>query len=306
MYSIYSKKNLKKSEALKEIISTLERYYWPQALEIFYEKWNEYIVVKDILKHMKSKADTYYPLECFPQIKKLSHTYNFPERIDENFLWKLRTSKVFLLPWWIYDILLDLNPKLKKIKTKNNKHKFALLEWIASRFPVDDIKYFIEILDIYADNENNLNIRFDKYVKDNKKLCLVIEQNKNNISLICHKNNNELIEDLSKDWYDTLQSFKNYEDYLLQLDDFQNNKKIATHYENLFKEIESFYYDKITVFSFFMQRDELDIMNYSAFAFYFIKKIVFQTYIDKNGNGHDFSYAISADTVLKICNPLLV
>lgn len=279
--NFFSQANLKMVPNNDEYLSFLaKKYYWDHILNELsddgIQSWK--ITLEEAIDRFKELEDTHYPLEHNEETKFLSQKYIFPEEFDENFIWKCRGNNKFLEQWWLFDKILDLNPELKNITLKNDKDKFTLLDWVVSRFPSHDIKYFIECLDSSCANEIRNNENFFNELQ-NTNILNIVSTNIWIFWKIVEKNSNELKTYLSDAAYERITWFSSFEAY----EKWVHTMEITQTYEKeTDKEFHWLYIEPKVVFSFYHKRDTLNILNYPDFAYSYLKDYIENNYLTPN------------------------
>jgi len=264
-----------------EYLSSLAKtYYWEYISDELLDDGIQSgkITLQEAIDRFKKFKDSYYPLDKNEETKFLSQKYIFPEWFDEHFIWKCSGNKLFLKQWWVFEKILDLNSELKNITLKNNNDKFNLLDWIASRFPAQDIKYFIECLDWSCANEKRDNKKFLNELKNSSILDII------NATIwifweIIESNNNELKCCLSDQFYQKITWFSSFEEYEKWVNTMETTQ---TYEKETDKEFHWLYIEPKVVFSFYHKRDKLNILNYPDFAYSYLKNYIENNYLTPN------------------------
>ncbi len=285
-----------------DLISFVKKYYCDQIRDIDNKDYiDSKLTIEEMIENIKWDEDTMFPLEEMNALQFLSKKYILPQWLDENFLWKTRYSKKTLDDWWIFEEILELNPDLKTIYCKSDREKKNLLDGVASRFPIDDIKYFIEILDNSCSNETSWNTKLTHRILDNKILCSYLQENE-----ILFNNTIEWYNNALKIWtshiiYDKFNEFESYEQYIDYIDNTRQkfkDQKIMSESDKIFSDAMMWLdINDVSIFSYFHQRDNLSIINYPVYAFIILRRVV-EKKLKRQWEG--FWYGLSPDTLVNL------
>ena len=229
------------------------------------------LTLEEAIDRFKYLEDTTYPLEGDETTQFLSTKYILPDWIDENFMWKFRGSDKFLEEWDLFDKIVELNPQLKEIVIRDERDKQEIFNGIASRFPVEDIKYWVEILDCWRKNERFSNALLSERIRNDKNLYEQLEFYGEQMHQQIKWHADMLRIALPDVIYKKLNDFSSYESYIQYIEDAKIRMKLTGKFDEWEKEFSQALWDfDITdekIFAYFYERDHLSILNYPIFAY---------------------------------------
>lgn len=255
--------------------------------QIFATLWEGDRAIHEIREAM----DTLYPLETIDELIPFSYQYKLPHGIDENYIWKLESYDQNLF-FSIFEEILYLNPELRKIDHQTNEHKINILRGIASRFPLDDIKYFCEVLDFDWSNENIKNFKANEAAK----IITTLEDKVQLLMPIIDDSYIRFKEDL---WEETLKNiFGKYSSF----DDWIEKSANTLIWDTL--------YSEESIFAYFAMRDGIVVKDYPLIMHKYLRNYAEKNLLHlsdywKSYNIYlSFNYLVSPQTIVKFYQSL--